>query len=413
MKRVLVLAIVVAACGKHGGQAKREDAAAARPKDAAAVAAAPADAAPPPKPVPNDVVVGPHAACAVMSDATVRCWGDNADGELGDGTQHAATGVVTPKLRGVKQVVLGDAFACALLDDGSVTCWGQIGFGSAARQLAPAAVPGVNDATRIYAIGDAGCASESTGAFVCWGDIDEAGHVTASGAHRAPTAARGLDHVVALAPHAALHDGGDVSFWGADGRPARAGTTGVVEIGSVDLAACGRLDDGTVECFGPAQPCAGAPPPARPAKPVRPVRGKPGRHKPPAKPVAKPKPAAGPRIDKLAFAPARRLAFDLGLCVVTTAGRLECARPHGTTCSIEAYLPALTNVAEVAGHCARRTDGGVRCWSEASRTRAVTAIRGITAATKLAAAGDRACALTAEHVVVCWMGTAAAEIVSL
>ena len=35
-------------------------------------------------PTATKIVVGAHAACAVLSDATVRCWGGNDNGQLGN-----------------------------------------------------------------------------------------------------------------------------------------------------------------------------------------------------------------------------------------------------------------------------------------------------------------------------------------
>ena len=78
---------------------------------------------------PTKIVVGDHTSCAILADATLRCWGKNNEGQLGIGTTIDSAKPVMPNLRGVIDVVLGSAHACALLDDRSVTCWGRINFG--------------------------------------------------------------------------------------------------------------------------------------------------------------------------------------------------------------------------------------------------------------------------------------------
>ena len=83
---LLALACVLAACETKptgprlkldGGVAPPEADAVAKVMDAAPAVAPPHATA---------VVVGAQASCAVLSDGGVRCWGANADGELGDGT---------------------------------------------------------------------------------------------------------------------------------------------------------------------------------------------------------------------------------------------------------------------------------------------------------------------------------------
>ena len=63
---------------------------------------------------------------ALLSDGTVRSWGGNNSGELGDGT---TTGRLTPVsvvgLAGpVTALTAGQNDACALLNSGAVQCWG-------------------------------------------------------------------------------------------------------------------------------------------------------------------------------------------------------------------------------------------------------------------------------------------------
>lgn len=74
-----------------------------------------------------------HAlACAIFASGGVRCWGLNHAGQLGQG--HTATNTTNlssiPFIdlgtgRTATQISVGTDHACALLDDGSVKCWGE------------------------------------------------------------------------------------------------------------------------------------------------------------------------------------------------------------------------------------------------------------------------------------------------
>jgi alpha-tubulin suppressor-like RCC1 family protein len=73
----------------------------------------------------------------LLEGGVVRCWGDNRSGQLGlapDDTAHPASVVVSV---GGEAVALraGDNHTCALLADATVACWGanaegQLGDGT-------------------------------------------------------------------------------------------------------------------------------------------------------------------------------------------------------------------------------------------------------------------------------------------
>ncbi len=91
------------------------------------------------------------AACAVLSDGKVQCWGDNAEGELGDGTftgpetcfyACSRTPVTVSGLSTAVGVSVGGQVACANLSDGNVECWGansegQLGNGTTTNSDVP------------------------------------------------------------------------------------------------------------------------------------------------------------------------------------------------------------------------------------------------------------------------------------
>ena len=98
--------------------------------------------------LPPDVKVkaissGKQAAYALLSDGRVLAWGENAYGQLGDGSDENSdvpiyvcalkyTGSCQnkgPYLEGVKAISGGEKFALALLEDSDVVGWGINGYG--------------------------------------------------------------------------------------------------------------------------------------------------------------------------------------------------------------------------------------------------------------------------------------------
>ncbi|HLK92462.1 MAG TPA: hypothetical protein VKZ18_21380 [Polyangia bacterium] len=94
----------------------------------------------------SNLVAGVTETCGLFaSDGGWRCWGSNANGELGypDLTTRGSTSTTTPNQltaltfgtgRTATAIFLGNGDACALLDDNEVRCWGnnasgQLGLG--------------------------------------------------------------------------------------------------------------------------------------------------------------------------------------------------------------------------------------------------------------------------------------------
>jgi alpha-tubulin suppressor-like RCC1 family protein len=75
--------------------------------------------------VPVQLAAGSTHACALLSDGTVRCWGGNEEGQLGDGTQASS---FKPKqvlnVSNATKLVADDRGTCAILADGTAWCWG-------------------------------------------------------------------------------------------------------------------------------------------------------------------------------------------------------------------------------------------------------------------------------------------------
>ena len=81
-------------------------------------------------PTTPQLVAGDSSTCRLRTDGTVECWGDNAYGQLGDGTTtNSSLPIQVAGLTGVTSLAAGSNHTCARLDDGSARCWGSNGNG--------------------------------------------------------------------------------------------------------------------------------------------------------------------------------------------------------------------------------------------------------------------------------------------
>ncbi len=93
------------------------------------------------------VTAGSWHSCALEPDGTVACWGRNDTGQLGRGTTTPFEPVpaTIAGLDRVIQIVAGRDQTCALRDSATVACWGdnaagQVGDGSMVTRSSPADV---------------------------------------------------------------------------------------------------------------------------------------------------------------------------------------------------------------------------------------------------------------------------------
>jgi alpha-tubulin suppressor-like RCC1 family protein len=172
------------------------------------------------------ISAGRDFSCALLSDGTVGCWGDNKYGQLA--RELNATTKDVAGIKNAKFIESGPFHSCALIADGSVWCWGdnsvgQLGQGSRTQSGTPQTVIGLSEAITEVALGDSfSCALGQSGAVYCWG----------------------------ANTHGQLGDGagglGKYSF-----TPVRVSTlSGVRHIGVGYNKACAVKADGTVACWG-------------------------------------------------------------------------------------------------------------------------------------------------------------------
>ena len=98
------------------------------------------------------VAAGGQFTCALLSTATVHCFGDNASGQLGSGVAGSVreTAAVVTGLTGtVVDVTTGTSHACAVMSTGEVRCWGlndfgQLGIGSQSNVSSATAIASLN-----------------------------------------------------------------------------------------------------------------------------------------------------------------------------------------------------------------------------------------------------------------------------
>ena len=89
-----------------------------------------------------DVIAGDRHTCALLAEGAVQCWGYNAWGNLGNGTDDARTtpGFVSG-IVDAEEIASGGLQACALRATGAVMCWGR--DGSSFDRWTPVQVPGL------------------------------------------------------------------------------------------------------------------------------------------------------------------------------------------------------------------------------------------------------------------------------
>ena len=225
------------------------------------------------------ISAGYRHTCALTTGGGVKCWGMNAEGQLGDGTnteRHAPVNV-SGLTSGIAAISAGYKHTCALTTEGGVKCWGgnwsgQLGDTTTIDQNIPTDVSGLTSGVvAISAGGYHTCALTTGGGIKCWGEnvYGQLGDGTTSN-QTVPTDVKGLTSgIVSISAGGnhtcAVTTGGTAKCWGfnrkgqlGNGQNANSSrqvnvlglTRGVSTIESGDWHTCALTTNNGVKCWG-------------------------------------------------------------------------------------------------------------------------------------------------------------------
>ncbi|MDP9341544.1 MAG: hypothetical protein M3Q23_05430 [Actinomycetota bacterium] len=343
------------------------------------------------------VSAGTNATCAITAVGGLKCWGDNAFGELGNPGVTDSCNIFTydicssvpvdvPGLTGAVASVSANTWhACAVTTGGGAKCWGWnlngwLGNGTLTNSSVPVDVAGLTIGVAAISTGyDHTCALTSGGGAKCWGANSEyegpggLGDGTSNDS-LVPVDVSGLSSGVASVSAGtgftcALTTGGGVKCWGAEGR--------------------GQLGNGVSNCF----PCGS----------LTPVD-----------------------VSGLTSGVAAISAGGNHACALTTGGGVKCWGQNyygelgdGTTTdsSVPVDVSSLTSGVKAisAGPtdtCAVMTGGGVKCWGlndygelgdgTTTDSDVPVDVSGLTTALVVSVSNFHTCVVTTDGTVECW-----------
>lgn len=230
------------------------------------------------------VTAGNSHSCALLSAGTVKCWGNNDSGQLGNNSTISSTRPVDVDLvnlsgRQVTTITAGYNHTCAIAgSDGAVFCWGNNSFGSLGNgtnqnSTKPVPVVGLtnNKIKAIGAGGDITCVVTTTGRVRCWGTngLGELG-IGRIDSLNLPTTVAELPANPRDIEAGALHtcavlSNGAAKCWGSNFYGQLGDNTGLSRLSPVDVTglssgvnklvsggafSCVLTDSGGVQCWG-------------------------------------------------------------------------------------------------------------------------------------------------------------------
>ena len=192
-----------------------------------------------PLPRVADVAASERHVLALTAEGTVFAWGNGQQGQLGLGAMpivpfvnltpepmaYVPYPIRVPDLTGVTAIAVGDTHSLALMRDGSIRTWGnnqygQLGDGSVAERASPVTVQGIATAIAVGACANQSAALLADGRVMTWGFGDGGlGRkvVKRGAANPVPDAVPGVSGVVAISISGhvlALTGAGTIISWG-------------------------------------------------------------------------------------------------------------------------------------------------------------------------------------------------------
>jgi alpha-tubulin suppressor-like RCC1 family protein len=126
----------------------------------------------------RELAASANSAFALRRDGTVWAWGDDGQGELGDGKEEYTSErpVRVGDLRGIAEIGAGEFSAYALTADGKVWAWGDNSLGQVGQSLSvpgtdvPVRVNGLSGAVQLAAGASTAYVLTTDGKVWAWGD---------------------------------------------------------------------------------------------------------------------------------------------------------------------------------------------------------------------------------------------------
>lgn len=132
----------------------------------------------------KEIEAGENHTCAITDNKELFCWGSNSKGQIGQLLKDESRQIMgrstvlnaeRVELSGVTDIALGNSHTCATTEKGYLYCWGnnlngQLGQGwNIEKTNTPSLVGSLTDVVEVDSSGDTVCAKVSAKSLRCWG----------------------------------------------------------------------------------------------------------------------------------------------------------------------------------------------------------------------------------------------------